>query len=132
VLQEGLFALLAADAGVSGFVGSRIYAGAAPDDLKAYPCVEYSLVGGSASSTFKTTGVLQQRVEINGFSFTSYAEAAKIRQAAIKALIGWSQALGDGTTILDAELLNPGTDFVSEQRCFRCMAEFYVLYTLSN
>jgi hypothetical protein len=130
MLQEGLFALLAANTGVTALVGSRVYEVAAPDDMKQFPCVAYSLVGGSADPTVDTSGVIRQRVELNGFSFNSYAEAAKIRAAIILALDGWSQLLGDGTDILQAILLNPGTDFVSEQRCFRCMVEFYVDYTL--
>jgi hypothetical protein len=56
--------------------------------------------------------------------------ARAIRAAVIAALDGWSATLSDGTRVLDTTVLNPGTDFCSEQRIFRCMCEFYVLYTL--
>jgi hypothetical protein len=129
MLAEGLYALLSGSA-VAALAQGGIYPGAAPDDQAQYPCVSYSLVGGSADPGLTTTGVIRQRVELNGFSFNSYAEAAQIRAAIIAALDGWQLTLSDGVRILDAYLLNPGTDFVSEQRCFRCMVEFYVLYTL--
>jgi hypothetical protein len=131
MMQEGLNALLEGSQAAALAQGG-IFAGVAPDDKKLYPCVSYSLVGGSADPTLTTSGVIRQRVELNGFSFNSYAEAAEIRAAIIAALEGWQQQLSDGVNILDTVLLNPGTDFVSEQRCFRCMCEFYVLYTLPS
>lgn len=127
-MQKGLFALLAADAGVTALVNGAIYAGEAPDQIEAYPCVAYKLVGGSVDPTVDTSGVYRQRIELNGFSFKSYAEADQIRQAIIAAVDGWQQQLGDGTVIETAFLVNPGSDSVSEQRCFRCMCEFAVLY----
>ena len=45
-------------------------------------------------------------------------------------LDGWSQKLDDGLDVITSLLLNPGTDMVSEERIFRCMVEFYILYTL--
>ncbi len=136
MIEAGLYALLAADAGVTALVAGRIFQGAAPDDLEQYPCIAYSLVGGSSDPTMQTPGMIRQRVEINGFAAAAAngsspaTVAAQIRAAAITALSGWQQTLGDGTNVTNAYLLNPGTDFVSEQRIFRCMCEFYVLYTL--
>lgn len=129
MLQEGLYSLLKNSSAVASLVGGRIFPAEAPDDLAEYPCVVYSLVGGSSGQTLDTTGVSRQRLEVNGYSFNSYAEAAKIRAAVAGAIEGWSQLLTDGTNILDSISIGPGTDFVSEQRCFRCMVEFYVLFT---
>lgn len=79
--------------------------------------------------TLRTTGTTRQRIEFNGHA-QDYVTAEAIRSAIRSALDGWSQKLSDGTNVLDAQVLNPGTDFVTEQRIFRCMVEFYVLYTL--
>lgn len=136
MIDAGLYALLAADSGVAALVGANIFAGDAPDDDAMYPCVTYSFVGGSSNPTLSTSGTIRQRVEINGHAMlpsgtmAAGSVAAAIRAAVIKAVNGWQQLLSDGTNVLSADLLNPGTDFVSEQRIFRCMCEFYVLYTL--
>lgn len=138
MIETGLYALLAADAGVSALVAGRVYSGAAPDDLAQYPCVVYSMVGGSSEPTLNTPGMIRQRVQIDGFAAspsganTPGTIAAQIRAAVIAALSGWQQTLGDGTNVSNTVLLNPGTDFVSEQRIFRCMCEFYVLFTYPN
>jgi hypothetical protein len=129
VIQAGIFAVLAAATGVTGLVGQRFFEADAPDDLAQYPCISMSLVGGSSAPTLSTSGTVRQRVELNGFAL-DYPTADAIRSAIIAALNGWQETLGDGTNVLETELLNPGTDFVSEQRIFRCLVEFYVLYTL--
>jgi hypothetical protein len=135
VIDAGLYALLAANSGVQALVGDSIFAGVAPDDLAQYPCIAYSLVGGSSEPTMNSSGVIRGRVQIDCFaaapsgSSSPGTVAAAIRAAVIKAVNGWQQLLGDGTNVLDAELLNPGTDFVSEDRIFRAMCEFYILYT---
>lgn len=136
MIEPGLYALLAADPGIAALVGARIFAGDAPDDITQLPCVAYSLVGGSSEATLGTTGVGWQRVEINGFAMqpsgnlTPRDIAGQIRAAVIAAVNRWSALLEDGTNVLDTLLVNPGTDFVSEQRIFRCVCEFRVEYTL--
>jgi hypothetical protein len=124
-----MFAVLAGNSGVTGLVGERFFEGDAPDDLAQYPCLTLALVGGSSTPTLNTSGTVRQRVELNGFALT-YPAADAIRSAIIAALNGWQETLEDGTNVLETSLLNPGTDFVSEQRIFRCLVEFYVLYTL--
>ncbi|HKD60544.1 MAG TPA: DUF3168 domain-containing protein [Terracidiphilus sp.] len=137
LLQEGLAALLAADASILGLVGSRIYGVLAPDDAAQYPCCSYSLIGGTAETTLDGVVVREARLELNGFSLNSYREANTIREALIAAVDGWTATLGAGlqigaptTQILEVTLLNPGTDFCSVQRVFRCLCEFRVLYTV--
>lgn len=129
MMQEGIYALLSTHSAVTALIGNRVYAAIAPDDLALYPCADYKCVGGSSEPTTDTPGVLRQRLELNAFA-TDYATAAQIRAALIAALNGWQTLLPDGTRILDAILLNPGTDFCSEQRIFRCLVEFYILFTL--
>lgn len=136
MIDEGIYSLLAADAGVSALVDGRIYAVEGPPDATKMPYVVYRFVGGSASPTLSTSGVLRQRVEVDAYAAAPSAGlqpgtvAAKIRTAVIAALNGWQQTLSDGTRVLDTYLVNPGTDFCTEQMIFRCMVEFYVDYTL--
>lgn len=129
MIQEGLFARLSADAGVQALIGTNIFEVEPPPDLSQYPCGSYKCVGGSSGLGFDNSDVTRQRIELNGYSFNSYGEAAKIAAAMAAAIDGWTAALPDGNTVINTVSLNPGTDFVTEQRCFRCMREFYVDYT---
>ncbi len=141
MIDAGIYALLSGNSALTALLASAngqpaIFAGDAPDDLAMYPCVAYSFVGGSSDPTMATSGMIRQRVEVNGFAampsggLSAGSVAAAIRSAVIAAVNGWQQVLSDGTNVSNAVLLNPGTDFVSEDRIFRSMCEFYVLYTL--
>lgn len=141
MIEEGLVAALTANNGgdaIDVYVAGRVFGDTAPPDLQQIPCICFSLVGGSSEPTLRNSGTLQQRIEINalavnpdeGNSYSPRKVAGLIRAAVIARLNGWQQQLGDGTDVLNTTLLNPGTDFVTEQRIFRCMCEFYVLYTL--
>jgi Protein of unknown function (DUF3168) len=134
MMQEGLYSLLAADAGVSALVGANIFQIEAPDDLSFYPCATYKCIAGTTEDTLDGCHVIRQRVELAGYAAGpgAGAKAARIRAAIIKALDGWKQTLADGTDVKGVELINPATDFCSEQRIFRCMCEFYVLYSPGN
>src|SRR5215472_2187394 len=102
MLQEGLAALLAANGAVSAIAGDRIFAVVASDDAAQYPCVSYALVGGTSDPTLDGPGMRAARLELNGFSLNSYAEAHRLREALIAAVDGWAQVLSDGTTISTA------------------------------
>ncbi len=141
MINAGLNALLAGNSALTALLASvngqpAIFAGDAADDLALYPCVSYSLVGGSSEGTMQTSGMIHQRVQFDAFAASPSGGnsagtiAANIRAAVIAAVNGWQQLLGDGTNVSSTELVNPGTDFVSEQRIFRAMCEFRVHYTL--
>lgn len=129
MFQQGLFPKLSADAGVSAIAGTNIFAAMGPDDTSRFPCVVASLVGGSTDPTTNGSGVFKSRLQLDCYAF-DYHTADQLRRAVIACLDGWQQSLTDGTNILNAVPLNPGTDFGGESRIFRCMVEFYVLYTL--
>jgi hypothetical protein len=137
MIDAGIYALLVADTSVHALVGDRIYAVAGPDDAAQMPYVVYSFVGGSNEQTLRGGGVSRQRVQVDAYAIQSAncadpaGTAAAIRTAVIRALDGWQSVLSDAT-VLNTNLLNPGTDFCTEQRIFRCMCEFYVLYTLAS
>lgn len=139
MIEEGLVALLTAANGgdaIDTYVAGDVFGDSAPPDQTALPCLCYSLVGGASEPTLNGPGVIRQRIEINALAMQPAggigprAIAGKIRAAVIARLNGWQHTLTDGTVVLNAVLLNPGTDFVTEERVFRCMCEFYVLYTL--
>ena len=129
MIQKGIFAELAADTGIASIAGDRFFEVASPPDLTQFPCLVLTLVGGAVEQTLSTSGVVRQRVEISAFAI-DYATAATLREAVKSVLDGWSQKLDDGLDVITTLLLNPGTDMVSEERIFRCMVEFYILYTL--
>lgn len=129
MIEEGLVALLNTSTPLLAIVGGNIFFGDAPPDMKDYPCIAYKGVGGSSDSTFKTSGVTRQRIEVGGMSFKSPGQAALIASIVYNLVDGWKQVLGDGTTVINTITLNPGIDFVTEQRMFRRIVEFYVDYT---
>ena len=141
MIEQGIYALLAGNTRLTDLLASvngqpAIFAGAAPDDVSLYPCASYSFVGGSAEGTMETSGMIHQRIEFNGLAIqpsaysTPKTVAAQIRGAIIAAINGWQELLADGVNVTGCQLVNPGTDFVSEQRIFRAMCEFRVHYTL--
>jgi hypothetical protein len=140
VIEAGLMQLLAGNAALQALVGAapnpRIFYGDAPPDIRQLPCITYALVGGSTEPSFDTTGILHQRVEINALAVQTDGVsspgtiAAQIRDLVIAAVAGWQQKLGNGVQITGADLVNPGTDFATEDRIFRRMCEFRVHFTL--
>jgi hypothetical protein len=74
-------------------------------------------------------GTIEQRAEFNAFAETGLV-AAQIRDAVIAAVANWRGLLADGNTVLSTRLVNAASDFEpGEDRIFRMMTEFYILYT---
>lgn len=136
-VTAALVAAMQASAALQSLIGTspmRIFEVAAPPDLQQYPCLSFAFVGGSAQELLSPTSkaVPRQRFEVNGLAL-SYSIAAQIRAEAILALkAAAAQICADGSGLLAVNLLNPGTDLVSEDRVFRCLAEFYVFSTLPS
>lgn len=129
MIDAGIVSVLSGDATVTAICATRFFQMDAPPDVAEMPCLTYMFVGGSSQPTLGTSGVIRQRVQLDAHSLD--ADKAKDLSAAIvNALLGWSGTLTNGVHVLLTELLNPGTDFVNEQRIFRRMVEFYVSYTL--
>lgn len=130
MIDAGIYALGAADSGLSALCGARGYQTQAPPDQAQYPLWTYRFVGGSTKPTLNSSGVIRQRVEFNGLALDGITAAA-IRSRILVLFDRWSQLLSDGTNVTDAWILNPGTDFEpGVDLIFRCMCEFYMLYTL--
>ena len=132
MIQEGFVAKLLADPGVKAIAGGNVYALLAPDDsLLSYPCVSYRLIGGSQYLTYDRVGNRQERIEFAAHAL-DYATAAQLRAAVTTALQDWKQVLSDGTDVIGTNLANPGTDFLSTDRIFSCMCEFYIDFNPPN
>jgi hypothetical protein len=129
VIEQGIFSLLSTDSGVSSLAGTRIYPIELPEGA-TLPALVYKDVGGSSSPTLSTSGAQRLRLELDAYG-NSFADAANLRKAVITALNGFQGVLSDGTNLLTADLINPGLSFFDDEpRQFRCMAEFYLLYSL--
>lgn len=130
-LPAGIFSLLTANAAVSALIASRVYPVLLPED-PTLPAICYKLIGGRSDATLSTSGMQRTRLEINCYG-ADYDGASALRTAVIKALEGYQGALSDGTFLQNADLVSPGTDFFEDEpRQYRCMVEFYLLYTFQN
>lgn len=129
MIGPGIFQQLTGDAAVAAIIGQRVFSSVGVPDLSQLPCLVVSTVGGSVDYTLSTSGVLRQRVQIDALSMDS-EQCGALRDAAMLALSGWHGPQTSGANVLDTLLLNPGTEFVDEERVFRQMLEFYVFYTL--
>jgi hypothetical protein len=137
MIAEGLFTRLTQDATVSALVAARVYPLVLPD-AGAFPAITYQQIGGSSAATLNTSGMQRARLQIDCWSAPlpqggTYRQAAALRDAVIGALNGWQGTFADGTAVSNIVLLGPGTDFfVHEALQYRCMVEFYLLYTFTN
>lgn len=137
MIADSIFALLSADPGVAAIAGTRIYPMVLPDDA-AFPAITYQQVGGSSTPTMDTSGVQKLRLQIDCWSAPlplggTYRQASGLRDAVRRALDGYSGVLGDGTQLSRAWIVNPGMDFFAHEALqYRCMLEFYLLYTFTD
>lgn len=128
-LPGGIFSLLTADAGVAALVATRVFPVEVPEDV-TLPALLYRFVGGTSSPTLMTSGMQKARVQFDCYGET-YDDASALRNAVVAALNGYQGTLADGTLLQNAWALGPGTDFFEDDpRQFRCMVEFYLMYTL--
>ena len=131
MIQEGFVARLLADPTVTSIASGNIYAILAPGDQCMYPCVSYRLVGGSQELTYRECPYRMQRVEFACHAL-DYASAVQLRDAVTVALQDWKEVLSDGTDVILTNCVNPGTDFLGDDRMFSCLVEFYFNYNSPN
>jgi Protein of unknown function (DUF3168) len=128
-LPNGLFSLLTADAGISALIGTRVYPVVLPEN-PTLPALLYKFVGGQSDPTLDTSGEQKLRLELDCYG-ASFDDASALRDAVTAALNGYQGTLSDGTFLQNAWRLSPGVDFFEDEpRQYRCMVEFYLLYTL--
>lgn len=127
MIGAGIFAQLVGNAAVGAIIGERVFTEAAPPDQAQLPCLVVTMVGGAVSHGLNTI-LIRQRVQIDALALNS-DECDSLRDAVVAAMLRWNGLLTNGARVLDTLLLNPGTEFADEERIFRQMVEFYVLYT---
>jgi len=131
VIQAGIFNLLSQNTSIAALIGSRIYPVLLPED-PTLPAMTYHTIGGASMPTLSTSGQQRMRMEFDCWGAT-YDDAATLRVTLIAALNGYRGTLSDGTTVLDTQLVGPGTDFFEDApRTFRCLCEFYVFSNLQT
>lgn len=146
MIDDALVALWAADSGILAQLQTApaaaapgwtpqnaMFQVATPPDKTQYPCLSYSMVGGSAPGAANDSrGSDRQRVQLDCWGTTP--EAAKaLADAVMAAFDGYSGVLEDGTVVSRVQRLHRGIDFFSsESLFFRRLLEFYVFYTLTN
>jgi|SRR5450756_2474374 len=126
MLSEGITALLKGDPAVSGMVGGRVFPVTTPPAV-TLPAVTYHVVGGSSDPGLSTSGMQKVRVQFDVFS-ESYKAASAVREAIRRLLNGYIGQLGDGTFLLNVELIQGIDFFEQDPREFRCMSEFYFYF----
>lgn len=136
MIDEGLVALLAADAATMALTATRdagsIYQGVTPPDATKYPCMAYKFVGGRSFPTADTTGGQRARLEVTCWGVAA-SDAKLLADAVRKALDGFSGQLSDGTQVSRIALLHPGIDFFSDDSLyFGRMLEFHILFTYTD
>lgn len=137
MIDAGLVALLQANAGLEALIGTRIYPDVLPDE-PTLPAITYQFLGGNSKPTFNTSGMQKLRVEFNCWSASwpqggTKAQAAAVRDALVAALNGYQGTLTDGTRLLTADLIHPGMSFFERELLqYRCLIEFYLLYTFTS
>lgn len=129
MIGAGIYAQLTGNAAVAAIIGARVFSSVGVPDQTQLPCLVVSLVGGAVAPTLTSSGVIRQRVQIDALSLDS-DQCDALSDAVIAAMDGWSGAQSNGANVLDTLIANPGTEFADEERIFRQMTEFYVLYTL--
>jgi hypothetical protein len=115
LLEEGLFALLKADAAISALVGARVYPRRLPDGC-VVPALTYSNVGGPRDGTHGgDAGLPRQRFQINCYA-DDYLTAKKVAKAVSDKLSGYRGACGtSGTIACDVENGPDGFDDVARR-----------------
>jgi len=136
VIDQGLVALLAANAGVAALLktggAGSIFQGVVPEDIAQYPCIGYQFVGGRSDPTLTTSGMQRSRVQLDCWATTPDL-AKQLADAVRQALNGYQGLLTDGTLLQAGLLINPGVDlFSDDSRFFRRMLEFYLLYNFTD
>lgn len=122
MIEQGIVALLSANAGLTALVGAGIYPVEVPE-AAAMPCLSYQGVSASANYTLRAAEYNRKRIQFDAWG-SSYADTRNVLQGLRDALDGYSGILTDGTRVL-ACLRGIGIDdFESDSRLFRAMQEY--------
>lgn len=128
-IQTGLYAFLAADAGVNALVGNRIYPLVVPeqnfDETTKRPCLVYARTGLDLTKTFCGTIDLERSTFAIDCYARTYAAATTLAAAVKAALTDYVGAMGD-TEVREVSLENEFDLMDLEPGLFRVALSFFI------
>jgi hypothetical protein len=125
MLEDGLVALLRANAGLMALIDPCIYPVLIPPKPQ-YPCLSYQVIWSSGSYTFEGKQHGRKRIQFDAWSNTSYSDCKAVQQALRNALDTFRGTLPNGTRILGA-FRGTELDFYEDaSREFRVTQEFHI------
>jgi hypothetical protein len=130
MIEAGLFNLLSGSSGIASFCDSRIYPVILPEDPQL-PALTYQLISAQPSPTLTTSGMQRFRIQFDCWAET-YADAVGLRAALTETLNGFQGTLNDGTALQDAQLEQVVDFFGDDDRFYRCMVEFILLFNFRS
>lgn len=126
MIEDGIVALLRADATVTGLIGNRIYPVIVPEPT-VYPCLSYQVVSASPEATLDSSDRGSKRVQVDAWG-TSYADCKRVLLAVRKVLHLFRGPLPDGTRALVIRHVLELDEFESDGRVYRSLADYQADY----
>ena len=131
MIKQGIVALLAADAVVSGLVGTRIFPVVLPADSNDYPALTYQLVTSPRPGwTLEKKQESRATVQFDAYA-NSYKEADQVLAAVSDVLNGFAGHLpGEqpSARVIFAQSINDTDHFEDDSRVYRSLCEYEIKY----
>jgi len=128
MLEEGLTALLTADAGLTALVGNRIHPVIGPADNPLYPYLTYQVVSGKPDYALDHSECGYRRIQFDAFDL-SYGGTKSVLRALRNALDGFSGTLADGTRVISAVRSIQIDNFEDDARVYRSLEEYEISFS---
>lgn len=126
MIEDGIVALLRADATLTGLIGNRIYAVIVPEPT-VYPCLSYQVVSASPEYTLDSKRCGAKRIQFDAWG-TSYSDCKNVLRALSKVLELFRGLLPDGTRALLIYNVLELDQFESDGRVYRSLADYRANY----
>ena len=126
MIEEGIVALLLADAGVTALIGRRITALILPQDSTCYPALTFQNIA-SLPPQFALDGteVDMMRLQFDAFG-RSYGEAKRVLNAVRNVLNAFAGVLSDGSRILFSYEAQSIDHFENNTKIYRSLSEYVI------
>lgn len=96
-LEDAVYQLLSADAGVSALVATRIFSGTLPQTTRNYPAIAYRVSNRNEEEVLSAPlELVEEAVDVFSVSDVNAGEASRLDRAVIDALAGYSGDVSDG------------------------------------
>lgn len=137
MIQEGLYAVLAANSGVSSLVSTRIYPVNVPQadytDATKFPCVVYKIDGKQRQVRFAgTDSLVSANLSVDCYAKT-YAQAQAVAAAVRSALVDYSGVMtGNGspqsTNTVQSIFIDSESDAIAPEPGLYVVMQDYTLW----